>query len=676
MPSDQLTVALAGNPNSGKTTLFNALTGAHQHVANYPGVTVEVKQGHCWCDGKRLDFLDLPGTYSLTAYSPEELVARNAILRDKPDVVVCVVDGSNLERNLYLFTQLAELGRPLVVALNMADEVERHGRHIDVELLSKLLAAPVVSTVATEGKGTQELIAAIIRAAQQQIVPRPFELGPEVDGAVARLEVTLGEPNPVLRRYYAIKLLENDEEVVAELSDQLPAQTWELIEQLRQELSQHFADEVEIIIADQRYGTVSGISREVIELSPAERAERTERIDGWVTHRLLGLPILIVTMWLLFELVFRLGAPPMAWIQTAFGALADVLAANMPEGPLRSLIVDGIIGGVGGVLVFVPQILILFFGIALLEDSGYMARGVFVIDRVMHAIGLHGKSFIPMVLGFGCSVPAVMATRTLNDPKDRITTILVVPLMSCSARLPVYTLLTAAFFAPRWGGQIIMSLYGLGALMALLLAKLFRSTIFKGETAPFVMELPPYRMPTIRALLTHMWERAWLYIQKAGTVILAISIVMWALCNYPKPPPGANVSPLKYSAAGRVGKGLEPVLRPLGFDWKMGVALFAGFAAKEVVVSTFGTIYSLEEAEQPSADLRQSLAHDPAFSPLVAYALMVFVLLYVPCVATVAVIRHETNSWKWPLFMVAYTTTLAWVVAFIVYQGGRLLGLG
>jgi len=675
MPEDLLTVALAGNPNSGKTTLFNALTGSRQHVANYPGVTVEVKEGRCQRDGGELRVLDLPGTYSLTAYSPEELVARKAILEQKPDAVICVVDASNLERNLYLVTQLAELAVPLVVALNMVDEVARRGRSIDVKQLAKLLGMPVVPTVGSRGTGLEELVAATRDLVAQGGAARPFELGPEVDAALGRLEGALSGLAPELRRFYAIKLLEGDAEVGAELSDRLSEETRTLVRELQEEIGAHFGDDPEIVVADQRYGTVAGICREVVQLSPAERAELTERIDAWVTHRLLGLPILLGFMWLLFEGVFRLGASPMDWISRAFEGLASEVGSHLPAGWLSSLLVDGVIRGVGGVVNFLPQVLLLFLGLAFLEDTGYMARAVFVIDRVMHAIGLHGRSFIPLLIGFGCSVPAIMATRTLSDRRDRITTMLVVPLMSCSARLPVYALLIGAFFPPDVGGRVMLSLYALGAALAIVLAKLFRSTIFKGETAPFVMELPPYRAPTLRALVTHVWERAWLYLRRAGTIILAFSVLMWLLCNLPQPPAGSHENRLTYSVAGRLGRAIEPALRPAGLDWKMGVGLIAGLAAKEIVVSTLGTVYSLEATDRDTGALKAALARDPAFTPLVAYALMVFVLLYIPCMSTVAVVRRESNSWRWPLFLVGYTIALAWLMSTLVYQLGRLCGL-
>ena len=675
MAEKLLTIALAGNPNSGKTTLFNALTGSRQHVANYPGVTVDVKEGR-WTRGEEsVRLLDLPGTYSLTAYSPDELVARNAILDGKPDAIICVVDASNLERNLYLVTQLAELGVPCVVALNMVDEVERRGRTIDVPQLELLLGMPVVPTVGPKGRGVDELITAAREVAAGGEACRAFELGAEIDPLIARLEEELATVEPRLRRFFAIKLLEGDSAADCALDEVLSDEARGVVADLQQVIREHYRDEPEIVIADQRYGTVAGVCREVVTLSPAERAELTEHIDAWVTHRLLGLPILFVFMWLLFEGVFRLGAAPMAWIWAGFDLAADGVGAQLGEGWFASLLVDGVIRGVGGVVCFLPQIVLLFLGIAVLEDTGYMARGAFVIDRVMHAIGLHGRSFIPLLIGFGCSVPAVMATRTLSDPKDRLTTMLVVPLMSCSARLPVYALLIGAFFPPEWGGRIMLSLYALGALLAMAMAKLFRSTIAKGESGPFVMELPPYRVPTLRAAFMHMWERAWMYLRKAGTIILAFSVVMWFLCNFPQPPAGSDESPLAYSLAGRLGKAAAPALKPAGLDWKMGVGLIAGLAAKEIVVSTLGTIYSLE-TEDDTESLQEALAQDPAFSPLVAYALMVFVLLYVPCMSTVAVVKRETNSWKWALFLIGYTVLLAWIMGTLVYQGGLLLGLG
>ncbi len=676
----ELLVALAGNPNSGKTTVFNRLTGARRHVANYPGVTVEAKEGRFVLPSDEpVRLLDLPGTYSLSAYSPEELVARRAILERRPDAVVCVVDATNLERNLYLVTQFAELGVPVVVGLNMMDEIESLGRRVDAQRLSRLLGMPVAPLVARTGKGLSELIEAAVEAARQGRTPSPFPLGQHVEEAVAEIDPALDASTAIpesRRRYFALKLLEGDAKVEEEMGVDLSPEHRALIERTASGLASHLGEPVEVLVADDRYGVAAGIAREVVTPSSTIRAEVSERIDAILTHRLLGLPLLGLILWGLFEGVFRLGAPPMEWIEAGFAALSAWLSDALPEGPLQSVIVDGCIGGVGGVLVFVPQILLLFLGIALLEDTGYLARAAFVIDRVMHLIGLHGKSFIPMLIGFGCSVPAVLATRTLADRKDRLTTMLVTPFISCSARLPVYVLLIGAFFPAESSGAILVSIYALGVVVACVMARVLKSTIFRGESESFVMELPPYRLPTARALLVHMWERVWQYVRKAGTVILAMSVIVWALCSFPAAPAGSDEPDLAYSAAGRAGRALEPAMRPLGFDWRMTVALLTGVSAKEVVVSSLATIYGVgdEEDEATMRSLRERLRSDAGMTPLSAYAFMVFVLLYVPCLVTVTVVAREAGSWRWGAFLTLYTIATAWVVAFLVYRGGLLLG--
>ncbi len=679
-----VTIALAGNPNSGKTTVFNAITGARQHVGNYPGVTVEKKEGLRQIGEVLVHVVDLPGTYSLTAYSLEEVVARNFVIQEQPDVVVDVVDASNLERNLYLTTQFIELGVPVVVALNMVDVAEARGREIDVELLSALLGVPVVPTVASKSEGVEELLNTAIEVAREGRRPtREVRYGRELEEHITQIAELIdgaGGIAPLPSRWVAIKLLEDDDEVreVVEARFDDSDELLNLTERVRAHLEQVVGDDAELALADRRYGFINGACAEAVKSTAREAIDWSEMIDSVVTNRVLGIPMFLLLMWALFELVFRLGAPPMEWLQSGFGWLGAQVAAVMPDGPLESLIVDGIIGGVGGVLVFVPQILLLFLAISLLEDSGYMSRAAFVVDKLMHHIGLHGKSFIPMLIGFGCTVPAIMATRTLESRRDRLTTMLVTPLMSCGARLPVYVLLAGAFFAPQVAGKVIFAIYLLGVILAVLMAKLFRSTILRGPMTPFVMELPPYRMPTLKGTLLHMWERAWCYIRKAGTVILAASVIIWALLTYPKPPADADpsVPPVAYTVAGRIGKAIEPALAPLGFDWKIGISLSAGLAAKEVVVATLATTYSMEDGAGGSAALKEALQRDPVFTPLVAVALMVFVLLYIPCVASMAVLWRESGSWKWVAFTVFYTTALAWLMSFLVYQGGRALGLG
>lgn len=736
-------VALAGNPNSGKTTLFNELTGSHQHVGNYPGVTVEKKEGDREYAGHRLHFVDLPGTYSLTAYSLEEVVARNFILHDKPDVVVDVVDASNLERNLYLASMFLELDVPVVLALNMMDVAETKGKHINVELLSELFGLPVVPIVARSGHGADKLLDTVLAAAAEGR-PRQIRInyGPELEQHIEELTVEVeaqrlrlrqeeaapgprhGPGHPGRRgpwrhprrgwgrrrrdgsgprgvhadlaladislaelpaRWTAIKLLEDDSQVRQRV-EQLEAEGEALLrltDAAREHIAQVYGDDPEIALADRRYGFVSGACREVVTSVSQSRRDWSERVDTVLANRVLGLPIFFLLMWVMFEGVFRLGNPLMLGLEIFFNWLHATATAYLPPGQLQSLIADGVVGGVGGVLVFLPNILLLFVAISLFEDSGYMSRAAFVVDRVMHRVGLHGKSFISMLIGFGCSVPAVLATRTLESPRERLVTILVVPLMSCGARLPVYILLTGAFFSPQAAGKVIFAVYALGVLLALLMAKLFSSYLFPGPPTPFVMELPPYRFPTLKGTLIHMWERGWLYVRKAGTTILAMSIVMWFLLSHPIVPTdpaltaGQNAErAILHSYAGRLGKALEPALKPLGFDYKVATGLFAGLAAKEIIVSTFGTIYSLEGTDEKSQELRGALQADPGLNPLVAFTLMVFVLIYIPCVSTVAAIYKETCSWKWTLFAVGYTCALAWLVGFVVYQTGMLLGLG
>lgn len=790
--AEKLSIALAGNPNSGKTTIFNNLTGARQHVGNYPGVTVEKKEGYRRFQNYELAIIDLPGTYSLTAYSPEEVVARNVVVQDKPDVVIDILDASNLERNLYLATQLMELERPMVLVLNMADVAEARGVKIKDELLAQKLGVPVVRTVGSSNKGMEELLDAAIGAAQKkESASFSINYGADIEQAVRQLEPLLVPVQQELgfpKRWLALKLLENDKDIVANATKITRQEdVAQRAAGARAALQEKLGDDPELLIANLRYRFIGELCREAVTARNEEDVTFSDKIDKILTNRVLGLPIFFGLMWLVFNLVFVLGASPMAWIDQGIGLLSDWVMANMAAGDLRSLIVDGAIGGVGGVIVFLPQIILLFFAISLLEGTGYMARAAFVMDRVMHKVGLHGKSFIPLLLGFGCSIPAIMGTRTLENSRDRLVTILVAPLMSCSARLPVYTILIAAFFSKQVAGNVLFSIYFLGIVLAIVMARIFRSVLFPGSTEPFVMELPSYRIPTLKSVLIHMWERSVLYVKKAGTIILAVSIIIWFLVNYPgevdytkdyaglaaraktvfatrvdeeiaKPlhienieedavfqavvteintleeeftaqseelaqdsaklaaleaDKGAKlqgiaranrqlygpashyvklqgelaeeISTLKIaqraerlaqSYAGRVGKFIEPVIAPLGFDWKVGVGLFAAFAAKEVLVSTLGTIYSVGEADETSLSLRASLAADPAFSPLIAYSLMVFVLIYSPCMAAVAVIKRETNSWKWAIFSSVYTTALAWVLSLIVFQGGKLLGLG
>ena len=712
-------VALAGNPNSGKTTVFNNLTGARQHVGNYPGVTIEKKTGTATLGGRVLEVTDLPGNYSLTPYTPEERVARRLLLDGAVDVVVDVVDASNLERNLYLATQLMEMGLPLVLAFNMSDLARSRGRQIDHARLSTLLGVPIVPMVANRNRGTRELLETIIKIADGELesgaATRLVSYGADIDAELEKIGRCLDEHGALggayPTRWVALKLLEGDEEVRGLVHARLARGRHgvdggldELVAASTRHLHALYGDEPEGLIADARYGFISGACQESVARSPERRHDVSDQIDRIVTNRWLGLPIFALLMLAMFALVFTLGHIGIGWVEQGVEALRGGIDAWLPDGLVRSLLADGIVAGVGNVVVFLPLVVLLFLVIAFLEDTGYMARAAFVIDRVMHLIGLHGRSFIPMVLGLGCSVPAVMATRTLSSPRDRLTTMLVVPLISCSARMPIYMLLVGAFFPRGSQAWVVFSLYLLGIVLAALVARLFRSTLFRGPSVPFVMELPPYRMPTARGVLTHMWRRAWMYIKRAATVILLFSVVIWFLQAFPREralskdydaaiasareegAPAEAVRALENerqadwgrgSYAGRVGGAIAPALRPIGLgDWKIGTALVSGFFAKETVVSTLAEAYAVGEHEGGQMPLRARLQADPLFSPLKAYALMVFTLLYVPCMVTVVMIGRESGSWKWALFSAAYSTALAYVMALVVYHGGRMLGLG
>ena len=683
-----ITVALAGNPNSGKTTLFNNITGSRQHVGNYPGVTVEKKEGVCHHKGRELKIVDLPGTYSLTAYSIEEVVARNFIIDEKPDVVIDVVDASNLERNLYLGVQLLELGVPVVFAFNMSDVAKSRGLDFDLAALSSMLGAPIVQTVGHKNSGTQELLDAAVRVADERRIAKAPKIpyGPDIEQAIAAIrrqaERHVKFANDTEARWIAVKLLENDQEVVKRFpsSDVLDTIRFE-----QARIEKVLGDSAEMIIADRRYGFTSGACQGAVRATVETRHTRSDLIDEIVIHRVWGLPIFLVLMYLVFWLTFTVGTPPMEWIEGFFGWLGARVTGWWPAGSdslLKSLLVDGIISGVGGVLVFLPNILLLFLAIAVLEDSGYMARAAFMMDRVMHKIGLHGKSFIPMLTGFGCSIPGIMATRTLENRRDRLTTMLVLPLISCGARLPIYALIIPAFFPEVWHAPMLWIIYVIGIALAIICAKILRSTLFKGESVPFVMELPPYRMPTLKGVLIHMWERGSLYLKKAGTLILAVSILLWAMTSFPRletVDPGLSAeeqqaAELSHTIAGRIGHAMEPVIKPLGFDWRIGTAMIGAFAAKEVFVAQMGIVHSVGEADEESESLRDKLRAN--YSPLVGFCIMLFMLISAPCMATIAVTKRESNSWKWALFQLGGLTVLAYVVTLIVYQIGSALGIG
>ena len=783
----QIRIALAGNPNCGKTTMFNNITGAKQHVGNYAGVTVEKKEGYTNFNGQELLFIDLPGTYSLTARSLDELVARNVIVNDNPDVIVNVLDASNLERNLYLAAQLLELEKPMVIALNMSDVAEDMGIKYDLKKMAELTGATIVSTVGRTNIGTKELLEATISVAASQKAPGvTVDYGDLLEGKIAELVEELKKSGTVTYplRWIAIKLLEKDADVIGKVMrfDNTEA-VIQKAEAIREEIKNQV--DLDIVFQEYRHRFAVEVYNTCLTQAPTTLETRSDRYDKILTHRIWGLPIFMLVMWLLFNFVNTVGAVPQGWIEDGFTALQAWVVTAIPEGQLQSLISDGIIAGVGAVLSFVPLILLLFLGISFLEDTGYMARAAFVIDRVMRACGLHGKSFIPLLLGFGCSVPSVMGARILDNYKDRMVTILITPFMSCSARLPVYTLFAAAFFPPEWSGTVVFGVYALGIVFGIIFAKVFRKYLFSGEAEPFVMELPPYHLPTLKATLMHMFERGILYLKKAGTFIMAASILVWFITAYPmdveyskdydalhdqvaqtyemkdaetlshfgittdeqkdqvneivdnmkstvadatsaaesnqEPAPevaveedseapelfndikdenkdlfpaawamyknSANLDAenqkideeqksekLEQSYAAMFGKAINPVLEPLGFDWKIGVSLVAGLAAKEVVVSTLGTIYAVGgDTDHPQA-LTDYLQHDPHFTPLIALTLMLFVLIYPPCIAALAVIKRETGSWKWMLFMFCYENAFAWIACFIFYNIGRALG--
>ncbi len=650
----EIRIALTGNPNVGKTTLFNALTGSRQHVGNWPGVTVEKKTGRINRNGYEIEVVDLPGTYSLTAYSADEIIARDFLLDEKPDVVVQVVDATNLERNLYLTTQLSELRVPVVIALNMADMAEAQGDAIDRARLSEFLEIPVVRTVGTRGEGLDTLLEAAIKEAKTSPHhEHTVGYGDDAEAKIVTLVDALSADRNLAKRYplrwLAVKLLEGDENVASKVREG-PASV-----RVQSILSSIDADEYEAVMADKRYEAIAAILPQVHRTDP-KGTTFSDMVDRVVTNRYLGIPIFLALMWGAFELTFTVATPFMTAIDTLVVWLAELAVASIEPAWLGSLIGDGIISGVGAVLIFLPNIFILFLILAFLEDSGYLARAAFIMDRPLYAIGLPGKAFIPMLVGFGCNVPAIMATRSIESERDRLLTILVNPFISCSARLPVYVLFAGAFFGAQAGG-VMFFLYVLGIVVAIASAKLFSSTVLPGDVSPFVMEMPPYRLPTAVTSLMHMWSRGSMYLRKAGTIILLGAMVVWALASFPY---GVEYGSAE-SFAGMLGHLIEPLVAPLGFDWKVAVALIFGFLAKEVVVGSLGVLYGTGEET-----LSGALLADPGLSAATALALMVFVLLYMPCVAAVGVIKKETGSWKWTGFAVAYGIVVAWVLAFVV----------
>ena len=682
-----ITVALVGNPNCGKTSFFNLATGLREKVGNYSGVTVSSKVGTFYHKGYTINLVDLPGTYSLTEYSPEELYVRDFLLNHNPDLVLNIVDAGNLERNMYLTTQLIDMNPRLVMALNMYDELEQSGDKLDVESLARMLGFPIVPVVARTGRGVDDVLEQIVHTYRDEdgyTKHIHINYGENVEDCIGTVKKLIDAEGTLRDRYHgrylALELIQGDKVLTKSVSA-VPGfdKIKEAADQSRERLEKEYRNDIGNIISDIRYGFIRGALKETLTPAKEDRRKLAYALDTVLTNRFLGFPILIMFLWIMFQATFTLGAYPQAWLDSGIGALGSWIGRILPEGMLNDLLVDGVISGVGGVLVFLPNILILFMFISFLEDTGYMARAAFIMDKLMHRIGLHGKSFIPYIIGFGCGVPAIMATRTLENPKDRILTILTIPFMSCSARLPVYLLFVAAFFS-RNQGLVLMSLYLVGIVFAILTSLLLNKTVFKNASDQFVMELPPYRFPTVRNILVHMWDKSVLYLKKMGTVILAASIIIWALGYFPRPKTEmTKAEQNEYSYIGRIGHAIEPVVRPLGFDWKMGVSLATGLAAKEVVVSSLGVLYEAQEVDgDDNAGLQAKLKAvtdengETFFTPLRAYSFLLFILLYFPCIAAISAIAKEAGG-KWAAFSVVYTTCLAWIVSFIFWHVGLLL---
>lgn len=713
-----INVALVGNPNCGKTSLFNIASGAHEHVGNYSGVTVDAKEGFFDFQGYHFRIVDLPGTYSLSAYTPEEIYVRKHIIDETPDVIINVVDASNLERNFYLTTQLIDMNVRMVIALNMYDELEASGNKLDYLKLSQLFGVPMVPTVCRKGEGVDKLFHVIIgiyegsdfltqkkaeirtevledlrdwhetyvpdhkfgsHSEEEHIKPRGIfrhihiNHGPELERSIQAVKKLISVNEQIRHKYstrfLAIKLLEDDKDIEF-FVETLPngGEILALRDKEVQRIYNVMNEDSEQAITDAKYGFITGALKETFTDNHMEKEQTTRVIDSIVTHRIWGYPIFFLFLYIMFEGTFVLGDYPMQGIEWLVDQLGNLIRNNMAEGPLKDMLVDGIIGGVGGVIVFLPNILILYFFISVMEDSGYMARAAFIMDKIMHRMGLHGKSFIPLIMGFGCNVPAIMASRTIEDRKCRLITMLVNPLMSCSARLPIYLVMVGAFF-PNQASFVLLCIYATGIILAVLMARLFSKFLVKGDDAPFVMELPPYRMPTTKSILRHTWEKGAQYLKKMGGIIMIASIIIWFLGYYPQHDAYETVAEQQENSyIGQIGKAVEPVIEPLGFDWKLGIGLISGVGAKELVVSTLGVLYTNEEDVE-----NVNLSNRIPITPLAALAYMLFVLIYFPCIATLAAIKQESGSWKWALFAAGYTTVLAWCIAFVVYQLGNLI---
>ena len=704
-----INVALVGNPNCGKTSLFNFASGAHERVGNYSGVTVDAKYGWAEFEGYRFELVDLPGTYSLSAYSPEELYVRKQLVEKTPDVVINVIDASNLERNLYLTTQLIDMHLRMVCALNMFDETEQRGDHIDHQKLSELFGVPMVPTVFTTGRGVDQLFREIIATYEGQEDSQPnfrhvhINHGHELEHGIDEIQEHLKQEADLRQkystRYLAIKLLENDAEVEKIIS-RLP-DAKEIIEHRNQaaaRVKEETGNDSETAVMDAKYGFIHGALKEA-EYSTGRQKDTyrtTHVIDAVLTNRYLGFPIFLLLLLLMFSATFTLGQYPMDWIEAGVEWLGNLISETLPDGPIKDMLIDGVVGGVGAVIVFLPQILILYFFISYMEDCGYMARAAFIMDKLMHKMGLHGKSFIPLIMGFGCNVPAIMSTRTIESRRSRLVTMLILPMMSCSARVPIYIMITGSFFALKYRSLVMLSLYLIGIIMAVVLSRLFTKTVAKGEDTPFVMELPPYRFPTWKAIGRHTWEKGKQYLKKMGGIILVASIIVWALGYFPIPdnPDMGKQERQEQSYIGKLGHTIEPLFKAQGFDWKLDIGLLAGVGAKEIVASTLGVLYSNNDSFSDDNDfndeggkyeiLHRQITAEVArengisykeaepIATLTAYCFLLFVLLYFPCVATIAAIKGETGSWRWALFAAGYTTALAWIVSAAVFQIGRL----
>ena len=689
-----INIALVGNPNCGKTSLFNFASGAHERVGNYSGVTVDAKEGRAEYAGYQFNLVDLPGTYSLSAYSPEELYVRKQIIDKTPDVIINVIDASNLERNLYLTTQLVDMNLKIVGALNMFDEFESRGDKLDYDKLGELFGIPLVPTVFRNGRGVDELFNTVINVYEGESLKgknrqRHVHLnhGKYIEQAIDEIKKEIQKDEQIRYKYstrfLSIKLLEKDSNI-ENFVKSLP--NGEEIIATRDKAAEYIMTETkedsETAIMNAKYGIIHGALHEAgcEEGTCTDTYQLTHVLDSLITNKYVGFPIFFLFLYIMFEVTFTLGQYPMDWIEAGVNALGGLVKSTMPDGPLKDMIADGAIAGVGAVIVFLPQILILYFFISFMEDSGYMARAAFIMDKLMHKMGLHGKSFIPLIMGFGCNVPAVMATRTIENRRNRLITILVLALMSCSARLPIYIMIIGTFFAVEYQSVIMISLYAIGIILAVLMSRIFSKWMIKGDDTPFVMELPPYRFPTAKAIARHTWEKGKQYLKKMGGIILVASVIVWALGYFPHDDGLSNQAQKEQSYIGRIGKAIEPVFRPQGFDWKLDVSLVAGIGAKEIVASTMGVLYADDETvADDTADnsgkygvLRQKMETD-GMTPLIAFSYLLFVLIYFPCIATIAAIKGETGSWKWAVFAAGYTTLLAWIVSACVYQTGMLI---